>query len=127
MQIFAEMALRDKGIYMPDRLFQQPQIAPPLWGALVCQAAEETVRMSARCAVESEHHMCGTDQPVLAHAVQLDTLTVFQDLWPANQRDIVIVDHIKSFVQNLLDLARLEKWEACLVGSQGRKKAHRAL
>ena len=51
---FAVTARSDKGIYMLDRSLQQAKIPPPLWRALVRQAAEETIRPRAGRTVEPE-------------------------------------------------------------------------
>ena len=125
--VFIEVARRNKSIHVLDRRFHQAEIPPPLRGSLVCQGTGEAMRLRAGRYVESEHYMGRADQPVLVHCMKFDTLAVFQDFWPAYQRDIVIVDDIKARFQNLPDVGRLEERKAGLLGSQRREKAEGAL
>ena len=61
------------------------------------------------CAVESEKHVSRTNQPVLMHRVELNTGTILQDLWPTDQRNIVVVNDVKPLLQNLLNALRVEQ------------------
>ena len=61
------------------------------------------------------------------HRVELDTPAICQNFDAANQRDVVIVDNIKAFRQNFLNVHRLEKWKTRLMGGQWREKAELAL
>jgi hypothetical protein len=56
-------------------------------------------------------------------SVELDALPIFQDLWPTDQRDVVIVNDVKALFQNLPDAGRLEERETRLLGGQRREKA----
>jgi hypothetical protein len=67
------------------------------------------------------------DQPILMHGVELNPLPVFENFGSAHERDVVIVDDVKTFIQDSLDLRRLEKGKTGQVGSQGREKTGPAL
>ena len=63
------------------------------------------MRTGTRCSVESEQHVGRANEPILVHRVELDTLSIFIDFWPTDQRDVVIVDDIKAPFQDSPDPA----------------------
>ena len=57
-----------------------------------------------------------TDQPVLMHGVELDPIPVFENFGSAHERDVVVVDDVKTFIQDFLDMRGLENGETGQVG-----------
>ena len=124
---FQEMAESNKGIHVLACSFQQSGMSPQLGRPLMRQGTEEAISLRADRTVEFVQHMSRANQPVLMHSVQLDTLPIFQYFRPADQRDVMIVDDIKPFFQNLPDLIRFKERVTCLLGGKGRKKAETTL
>ena len=83
------------------------------------QGAPEAVRPNTDPPVESEEHMGGADQPVLVHRIELDGFSELQNLGPSHEGNVVVVNDIKTFLQNLPDTGRLKKRKAGLVCGQG--------
>jgi len=44
-----------------------------------------------------------TNQPIFMESIELDSLTVVEDLWPSDQRNVVVMDNIKRLFKNLFD------------------------
>ena len=61
------------------------------------------------------------------HGVELDTVTIFEDLRSADQRDIVIMDDIEALAQNLLNALRLQQRVTGLLRCQRRQQTEWAL
>src|SRR6266436_1225753 len=112
MDFLAEATRSDKGIHVLDGSLGQTRRSPPLRRALVDQTTSETMTSHAGGTVEPEQHVCRTHQPILVHGVELDTLAIPQDFGSAHQRDVVVMDNIKTLCQDLLDASRLEKRRA---------------
>ena len=63
------------------------------------------MRPGTRCSVEAEQHVGRANKPILVHRMELDALSIFIDFRPTDQRDIVIVDDIKTPFQDPPDPA----------------------
>jgi hypothetical protein len=68
-----------------------------------------------------------TNEPILVHGIELNGLPILKNFWSTHQGDIVIVDHVKPFFQNISDAGGFEKWNASLLGGQWREVAKPAL
>lgn len=126
MFALAREARRNKGIDVCDGCLQQAEVSPPLRRTLIGQTTEETMRSQTGSPVETEQGMGRADQPVVMQGVELDGVAVGQG-FGAEQRDIVIMDHIKARADNLPNARGLEQREARLVAGQRRKGAPGAL
>src|SRR4030095_1748288 len=98
VDLFAKAARSNKCINMLDCGLHHARLPPPLGRTLVYKSAGEAIPLCAGGAIESKEHMSRTNQPVLMHRVELNTGAVFQDLWSTDQRNIMIVDDVKTFV-----------------------------
>lgn len=91
-----------------------------MWGTFVGQGTGETMGAKTRLRIESEERMRGTEQPVLVHGIELQAPSIGQNL-RTKQRNVVIVDDVKTCGQYLLDASRFEAGPTCLVGCQRRE------
>ena len=100
VDLSTEMARSDKRIHMLSGAFQYAEIPPPLGRALVDEATGKAMRPCTGRAIESEQNMSRADQPILMHRVKLNAAPVRQNSRAANERNVVIVDDIKSPFQD---------------------------
>jgi len=63
------------------------------------------MRPGTRCSVKSEQYVGRANEPILVHRMELDTLPIFIDFRPTDQRDVVIMDDIKAPFQDSPDPA----------------------
>jgi len=57
-----------------------------------------------------------TDQPVLMHGVEFDPIPIFENFGSAHERDVVVVDDVKTFIHDFLDMRGFENGETGQVG-----------
>jgi hypothetical protein len=68
-----------------------------------------------------------TNEPILVHGIELNGLPILKNFWSTHQGDIVIVDHVKPFFQNISDAGGFEKRNASLLSGQWREETEPAL
>ena len=99
----AELAWGYEGVNVFERGLHQTEVPPPLRRSLVGQGAAKTLRFHTGITIKLKQDMSGAPQPVFVHGVELQPLPIFENSRPSNQRDIVIMDNIKAFLQNPMD------------------------
>ena len=122
VELLAETARSNESIDMFGCSLQQTGVPPPLWRTLVCERADEALPSGARLPVELEQHMSGADQPILVHRVEFYRLAVVQQFWTADERQIVVVNDIKTLVEDLPNPPRLKEGHAGLLRGERRQK-----
>jgi hypothetical protein len=50
------------------------------------------------------------------HGVELDPIPIFENFGSAHERDVVVVDDVKTFIQDFLDMRGFENGETGQVG-----------
>jgi hypothetical protein len=59
--------------------------------------------MSTNFTVKLEQHMSWADQPIFMESIEFDSLSIVENLGTSNQGDVMVMDDIKRFFQNLPD------------------------
>ena len=50
------------------------------------------------------------------HGVEFDPIPIFENFGSAHERDVVVVDDVKTFIQDFLDMRGFENGETGQVG-----------
>src|SRR6266852_8490444 len=127
MFVSGERARGEKEIDVFHGLFYQIRISPELRWSPVQQGARETLTVGAGLAVEFKEHMRRADQPVFVQRIEFRGPSIPEDIRSADERDVVIVNHVKRLLKNLFQTRGFEERSSCLMGGKRRKHSDRTL
>ena len=94
---------------MSSHSLQQAGVPPDLRWSFVPKSTSNTFAFGANLAIVAPEHMCRTDQPMFVSSVEFDPTSVGENTWPANQGDVVVMNHIEVLVKEAAELARMKE------------------
>ena len=89
--------------------------------------ARETLPVDAGFAVDFKEHMSRADQPVFVQRIEFRGPSVPEDIRSADERDVVIVNHVKRLLENFFQTRGFEERSPCLMGGKRRNPSDRTL
>ena len=117
----------DEHVDVLDRPIQHIGVAPKLRRALVDQRALQALAAVTDLAVVPPQHMGRADQPVFVGGVEFEGVADLQHARAADQRGVVVVDHVDVPRQQPLDLSPMHDGPAQLMGQGGGEEREAAL
>ncbi len=121
------LAERDEFVDVADLAFEQAGGAPRLrWPPMNQRAAQAFARRAELAAVPPQH-VRRTDEPVLVRGVELDCVAQPEDAGPADQRDVVEMDHVEVALEHPAQCRLAQQRPAGRVGEERRAEGPSAV